>query len=404
MTAARDPWILDAELLARWRNRCVGAGALLLAVSGGAAFLWPDAFLRGSLLGFLFWTNLSVGCLAWLMLQFLTGGRWGLAIRRFLEAGAEILPVCLLFAAPVLVGLPRLYPWTDPEAVGPVVASKLAYLNTPFFLVRTAFYLGLWIVLAQLLVRWSRRHDRTGDERLLHRLRSLSGPGIVAHGLVVTFASVDWAMSLEPGWFSTGYGVIWGAGQALGALCFGVLLLYAVSRRPPFAQNLTVKTVHDLGNLMLAIVMFWSYVAFAQYLIIWSGNLPEEIVWIVHRTRGAWLWVAVAVIALHFFGPFLLLLSRSLKDSLRALAWIAGGVLVMRYVDLVWNIVPAFQESAFLHPLDVLVPLGMGGLWLGALAWRLQGVPLVPRRDPLTLSLSLDGEERTGEGGTEAAS
>jgi len=364
------------------RARQVAAVAGVLTAAG--ALLDRGTFYQAWLVSFLYWLALPLGSLALVMLHHLTGGSWGLAIRRLLEASMRTLPVFVLLFLPLAFGLRDLYPWSDPAAVAadPVLQAKAPYLNTGSFLLRAALYFGLWIGLSTLLNRMSARYDRSGDRAQVRRMRAVSGPGIVVYALCVTFASVDWAMSLEPHWFSTIYGVMFVVGQGLATLAFAVVVSAWLSRREPFSRWLTADHFHDLGKLLFAFVMLWAYVAFSQYLIIWSANLSEETPWYVHRTGHGWDAVAKALVALHFALPFLALLSRRAKRNVAVLARIALGLLALRLVDLYWLVIPAFHpDGVQLHWLHLTTPVALGGLWISLFVGQLKGRPLISLQD-----------------------
>jgi hypothetical protein len=319
------------------------------------------------------------------MLHHVTGGAWGLPIRRPLESGSRTLPLMLLLFLPIALGAGKIYEWADPAAVAhdPILRHKSPYLNVPFFTVRSLLYFAAWLGFAYFLNRWSLEQDGTGDRPISRRLQLLSSAGLVAYGLTMTFASVDWAMSIEPHWFSTMYGVLFIAGQGLAAFAFIIVVLVMISRTPALAGYVRQSHYHDLGKLMLAFVMFWAYVSFSQYLIIWAGNLPEEIPWYLRRIHSGWGWLGWALILVHFLLPFLLLLPASANRNPRILGAVAGLVLFMRLVDVFWLTQPAFAGGRFrVHWMDVLLPIGMGGIWLAAFVWKLGKRPLLPLNDP----------------------
>lgn len=368
-----------------------GVAGILLSLVGGA--MDATQFFRSYLFAFLFWTGIGLGCLSILMLHHLTGGIWGLAIRRLLEAGTRTLKVSALLFVPLLFGLSRIYLWAQPEAVAhdPILQSKHPYLNVPFFVARSVFYFLAWTALAHFMSKWSLELD--GHRESLHisrRLRSLAGPGLLVMGFTVTFASVDWAMSLDPHWFSTVYGLMFLVGQVLSAMALVIVALALLGHHEPLAAVTRPSVVHDLGKLMLAFIMLWAYLHLSQFLIIWSGNLPEEIPWYLRRLQGGWQYVALVLVVFHFALPFLLLLSRDLKRDARRLALVAGGVLAVRLVELFWLIAPNLQgghgEHAYaglsVHWLDFAAPIGMGGLWIAAFARELAGRPLLPLGEP----------------------
>jgi hypothetical protein len=358
-----------------------GAGILLCALG---FFLDRPAFYRAWLVGWLYWLGIALGCLAIMMLHHLTRGAWGLVARRVLEAAGRTLPVLALLFLPLLFGLQELYPWARPEAKADhLLQAKAAYLNVPFFVARAALYFAIWGGFAFLLSRLSRRQDETGDLQLTRRMQLLASGGIVLYCLAASFASVDWLMSLQPHWFSTIYGVYFLGGQGISALAFLIVVALFLWRREPMSEVLLPGHFHDWGKLLLAFVMLWTYFSFSQFLIIWSGNLPEEITWYAARTRGGWQWLAIALALFHFALPFVLLLSRDLKRRPQRLAAVAGWMLAMRWLDLVWQVEPAFSPERFhFHWLYLAAPLAVGGLWIAAWAAELKKRPLLPLRDP----------------------
>ena len=371
--------------LQRFQQRALVVGVVGLGVCVAGAFFSPAQFFRSYLLAYLFWLSVALGCLAIVMVHYLSGGAWGIVIRRLLESGTRTLPLMALLFLPLAFGLHDLYLWARPAVVAndEVLQHKSLYLNVPFFLLRAVCYFAAWIGVAYFLNKWSSAQDQAFDPRLEQRLRQLSGPGLVLYTLAVTFAAIDWLMSLEPHWYSTIYGAMFMVGQGLAALAFAIAVLVLLADRQPLADVLSPAHFHDLGNLLLAFVMLWAYMAFAQYLLIWSGNLPEENVWYVHRLAGGWRGIGLGLILFHFALPFLLLLSRDLKRRARLLALVAAAVLCMRFVDIFWLIVPAFHPTGvWVHWMDVVAPIGLGGLWLATFVWQLKGRPLLPLYDP----------------------
>jgi hypothetical protein len=365
------------------RQRALIVGGVLLVVLVAMLFVDRRQFFPAYLIGWTFWTGISVGSLALLMLQHMTGGGWGFVIRHILEAATRLLPIMALLFIPIIIGAHSLYPWTDHEVLehDPVVAFKTPYLNLTFFAIRAAVYFGIWIALAYFLNRWSLEQDRTADNRYTKNMRVLSGPGMVILIFSITFASVDWYMSLEPEWFSTIYGFIFVASWALSALAFVIAILAFLTREEPLRHVVKPLHFHDLGKLLLALVMLWAYFAFSQYLIIWSGNLPEEIGYYLERTHGFWGALIILIGLLHFAAPFLFLLSRELKRNPHKLVLVALLIIVMRMVDLLWMLVPAFKTHNWIW-LAVIALFGFGGLWLGLFAWQLSKRALVPINDP----------------------
>ena len=364
------------------RALLVGAAAAVAAVAGGLAD--PQQFFRSYLVAWLFWLGLGLGSLAIVMLHRMTGGSWGFAIRRLLESGMRTIPLLALLFVPIAIGMRQLYPWTDEAAVAAdlVLLHKSAYLNEKLFLARAALFFLLWIGSAALMLRLSARSDRSGDRKHEKRARLFSGPLVALYGVTMTLAAVDWAMSLEPHWFSTMYGVIFVVGQALSTLAFAIVAASWLGKREPFRRWLAPDHFHDLGNLTFAFLLLWAYTALSQFLIIWSGNLSEETPWYLARTRGGWQAVALSLVLLHFAVPFLLLLWRRIKRDTTLLPYVALLLLAMRYVDVFWLVRPAFRgEGPSVHWLDLAIPVAIGGLWLALFVRGLKGRPLISLQD-----------------------
>jgi hypothetical protein len=361
----------------------VGIIALVLSLLG--AVFTPQQFFQSYLFAYVFWIGLAIGCLAVLMMQYVTGGAWGIILRRVLESATRTLPLLLLLFVPLLFGLHRLYSWThaDVVAANPLVQHKHAFLNLPFFLIRAAVYFICWIVFSVLLNRWSREQDENGEPRTAWWLEHISGPGMFVLALTLTLAMIDWVMTIEPEWYSTIYPVIYMTGDVLAALAFGVGIILLLSRSAPFVYVMRDKHWRDLGNLLLTFVMLWAYCAFSQYLLIWSGNLREEIKWYLPRKAGGWGWIALALILFHFFIPFFLLLSRDVKEHRYMLLTVVVILLALRFVDIYWFVAPAFSPFHFtISWLDFVIPIGMGGVWLAFFTMQLAKRPLLPLHDP----------------------
>lgn len=373
----------------RFQQRALVVGIIFGLASLVGAFLNIEQFFRAYLIGFVFWIGITLGCLGLLMLQYLTSGAWGTVIRRVLEAGTRTLPLMILLFVPLGVfGLAHVYQWVHPElirdeAARKIVEQKILYLNTSFFWIRAGVYFLFFGGLTWFLNKWSRENDRTADPKFLSWLTKLSGPGIVFSVFMVSFASFDWVMSLDAEWFSTIFGLLFLVNWVLSAFAFVITVMVLLSTRKPMLGVVAPAHFHDLGKLLLAFVMLWAYFSFSQYLIIWSGNIPEETKWYLHRLRGGWGYVGLLIILLHFALPFVLLLSRDLKRNARTLMRVALLVFVMRFIDLVWLIVPEFHRGE-LHFgwMDFVAPTGIGGIWLWYFAWELKKRPLFPFNDP----------------------
>ena len=377
--------------LNRLQQRTLVAGLLALAIAAGWAIANPTQFFRSYLVAYVFWMFFPLGCLALLMLHHLAGGYWGFVIRRPLEAGTRTFPWMAILFVPILVGLPRLYAWVGAQAASdPVWQNKRFYLNLPFFVSRAVVYFAAWILLAHFLNKWSSEQDRreAGQEvaaglTVHSRFQALSGAGLVIYGLTVTYGFIDWVMSLERDFFSTIYGMIFMIGPALAALAFVVIVVRLLSGEKPLALVIEESHFHDLGNIMLTFVMLWAYLAFSQFLIIWAGNLQDEIPWYMSRARGGWAGVAVGLIVLHWGVPFVLLLNRPVKRHRRVLAAVATGLLVMSLVDVYWLVTPAFEPARpRVHPLDLVAVVGIGAVWISRFVAELRKRPLLPLHDP----------------------
>lgn len=361
------------------------AGVVGLAVSAIGWFVNPAQFFQSYLMAYMLWLGITLGCFALGMVHQLSGGAWGVVIRRPIGAASRTLPLMTLLFIPVLLGMGHLYIWTHADVVAhdEMLQAKHAYLNVPFFVVRAAIYFAAWNAISYFLNAWSLEQDRTADPRIAVKMQRLSAGGLVAYGLTITFASFDWLMSLEPHWYSTIYGALILGGQALSGLAFLIVVLVWLSNRPPLDRIVVKAHFHDLGNLTLAFVMLWAYFSFSQYLIIWAGNLPNEILWYASRLKTGWRSIGVALVVFHFAVPFVFLLSRTVKREGRLIVRLAIAILLARLLDLFWLIAPEFHTGGiYVSWLDVLLPLSMGALWLGWFVAQLRGRAILPVHDP----------------------
>jgi hypothetical protein len=333
----------------------------------------------------MFIIGLTIGSLAWLMLQYVTGGAWGLVIRRSCEAATRTLPLVLLMFIPIVIGINNLYPWAHAAKVAadPLLQHKAPYLNVPFFLGRAAFYFAGWMFLSWWFNRWSLKEDLEGHDAVHGKMSAMAGPGLLFFGFSVTFMALDWILSVDPKWFSTIFGMLFMVNQALTAMAFLITLMVFLYQQRPMSEVLTHRHLHDLGKFLLALVMVWAYFSFSQFLIIWAGNLPEEIPWYLTRLNHGWQFVGLLLVVGHFALPFALLLSRDLKRNFKLLASIAAFILLMRFVDLYWLITPSFRTESFgISFLDFTIPIGLVGLWLAYFLTQLEKRPLMPKNAP----------------------
>jgi len=367
-------------------------GLLGAIASVAGAFLVPDSFYTAYLSGFMFWLGLSLGCMAILMLYHMVGGAWGTVIRRILESGMMTLPMMFVLFLPILFHLPRLYFWarqdvlSDPKTDPKIVDIAHSYLNFNGILIRYIVYFAIWIVMAYFLNRWSTEQDSVAGQSTL-RFRAVSSIGLVIYSLTISFAVIDWVMSLQARWISTIYGMIFIAGEALSALCFCVVIESILSKRKPMSDYLTDTEVHDHGKLILAFVMVWTYFNFSQWLIIWAGNLPEEIPWYIRRMNGGWQYMGLFLVVFQFAIPFAMLLSRQVKRKSATLMPLALWILLMRVIDIIWHVEPVSHPAFHLSWLHFTIVAGIGGLWMAYFFHNLKSRPLLAVNAPQTIRL-----------------
>jgi hypothetical protein len=372
------------------RSLIIGVIASLIALY--VAFTNPTVFFRGYLVSYMDWLGICLGSMAIVMVRHMTGGGWGTVIRRVLGASMRTLPLMIVLFIPYAIfAVRRLYPW----AMSPDLISNLAirehlekhkfiladYLNYKGFVIRAIVYFAIWFTLQYLLSKFSFEHDRPPFADTSARFKMVSAPGIILYALTISFAAIDWVMSLDPSWISTIYGLLFVAGELIAALAFAIVIERILFNYEPMKSLLKPKYVHDHGNFMLAFIMVWAYFSFSQWLIIWAGNLPEEITWYFRRLHGGWQYVGLFLVVFHFFVPFFMLLSRSFKRDVTRLVWLAAWMLIVRYIDLFWHIEPSFSENFTVTLADLAIPFAMGGLWIAYFCRNLSSQPLVPAYD-----------------------
>lgn len=354
----------------------VGVVAGLISV---AAFFLSEraSFFQAYLFSFMFWTGISLGSLALLLTHILTGNRWGLAIRRITEAAAKNIWVMAVLFVPLIFGIPTLYAWARPAfvAANPTAQLQTWYLNVPFFIGRAVFYFLVWILLAYFANRFIARRARVAaGEPLPAGNQGFSSAGLILYTLTMTFAAVDWTMSLQPFWSSSVYGLIVIMSQLMTAIAFGVLflnLIPSLSLGKKWTYKTTPIPYRDLGAMMVTLIMSWAYLAYFQLLIMWAGNIPHEVTWYIARTQGNWSFVAIFIALFQFALPFLILISSKARHSLRVLAWMGGTLLFANLVNVFWEVKPAFYSSFSISWLDFTVPIAMGGFWVAGFLFAL---------------------------------
>lgn len=364
----------------------LGLLASVLAIPG-LFFNGVNHFLQAYLFSYLFWFELSLGSLGITMLVYLTNGEWGHISRWISLAGAKTLWLMLVLFVPIALGARHLYPWADPAAMAldPALAHKAPYLNYPFFLLRAALYFAVWIFLAYRLGNMAQYQETYANPEKLQGFRLSAAIGIILYFLTMTFAAIDWIMSLEPDWYSTIFGMLVISAQALSSLSLVLLFLPSLAKREPLSSLITTRNYQDLGGLLFSCVLLWVYLVFSQLLIIWSGDLPVEITWYVNRTSGGWLWVKLFVLAFQFLVPFIFLITERAKRNPRLLAGLSLLILSMRLVDNYWMVMPAFSPQQFtVDWLDFVLPLAIGGLWLAAFSWSMKRTSIfIPKTNRL---------------------
>jgi hypothetical protein len=393
----------------RMRSRCLVVGAVFAVLALVGAILHWHIFLRAWLFSFMFWLGLTTGSLALLCLQYTSGGNWGRLGRRIWEAAAGNWWLMALFWIPIAVGVKVLFPWArvhdDPSKTAELIAHYGAdklhyYLNVPFWLFRGVFFFAAWAIIFYFLKRWSVREEAgiTTPAQFVP-IQNLSGFGIVFFGFSITFASIDWTMSLYPEWWSTVWGMLFMVGQVLTTFCFTIWLLTRLAAIEPISRMFKVEYLHDFGKLMFAFVVLWAYLSFSQWLIIWSGNMLSEIRWYLMRLYHGWQYFGTALIFVHFVFPFALLLSRSLKRHAGRIVAVCFLLLFMRLVDLFWITAPNFYPGAEFGPghpetvglngfglvdalMYIVCPIAMGGIWLFFFYLQLSKRSLMPVNDP----------------------
>lgn len=366
------------------RNALI-VGVIALAISVIGLVQNATHFWQSYLFAFIFWGGLALGSLGIFLLHNVVGGNWGVAIRRMVEAGLQTLPLIALFAIPVFFAMHSLYSWTHPDvrAHDFAVGHKAAYMNIPFFIVRTVIYFAIWFFFGYRILGMANEHDRTGDPALFRKIKGASAPALLIYTLSTTYAFVDWIMSLEPDWYSTVYPWMFTVGEFLLTFAFVIALLILLSDRQPFSGFIKTAHYHDLGNLMLAFTMLWAYLSFSQLIIIWSENLPDEIPWYIRRFSGGWGYLAWFISIFHFCVPFFLLLMRFIKRNPTLLRVVAVWMIIVRLLDVFWIVVPAFRQRALeVYWTDFVILIGLGGIWLAFFFRNLKARPLLVPNDP----------------------
>lgn len=368
------------------------AGIAGLALSALGLFTNSKQFNHSYLTAFVFWWTLCMGGLFFTMLHHLTNATWSIVLRRIAENIMMVLPWMALFVIPVFFGMNDLYKWSLPEVMETdyLIQKKAAYLNVPFFIARTVFYFAVWIILSFSLYRVSVKQDSGHSDAILKRMRVISAPGMILFAITISFAGIDWMMTMDAHWYSTIYGVYVFAGCLLSFLGLITLIGKMMEKRDILTGTITGEHFHDLGRLMFAFTIFWAYIAFSQYFLIWYANIPEETLWYLHRWEGSWKVISMLILFGHFIIPFLLLMTRAAKRNSTFMKIIAAWFIFIHWVDIYWLIGPNLHHhSAHFSWMDLTTVVGIGGILVWLFMARLSSQPLVPVGDP-RLQASID--------------
>lgn len=360
----------------------VGSLGLMLCVAG--FFAYPKEFFQSYLFAFIYWAGFGIGGLGVLLMHHTVGGRWGVTIRRLLEAQMRTLPLIAVLIIPILAfGLAQLYPWARPDEVArtPVLQHKQPYLNVPFFLARTVVYFVIWLFWGLRVFRMADKQDETGDPTLRNSMRAFSAPGVLIFVLTASFAYIDWILSTDPQFFSTIYGAMILIGNVLQTFALSIFVLILVSGKDGFRGRVNANVLHDLGNLMFAFVIFWTYLNVSQLIIVWPANLPQELQWYLDRVHAFWKYVALILALSMFVLPFLLLLSQGRKRNPVRLMRVAFFILCAQIIDLFWVIEPTYRKIFTVYWTDFAAFIGIGGIWVYVYLGQLRRRPLLPLKD-----------------------
>ena len=370
----------SATGIARAQMPALVVGIIGILGAAFGAFTDTPEFFRAWVAPFVYWFLIAAGALAVLCLQYVTGGEWGVLIRRPLGAAARTIPLFLLFGLPLIFGLPEIYEWARPEAANDHLLHKKAlWLNPMGWGIRALIYFALMTFWAWRIRRLSLEFAKTRSPYTELSRRKWAASGILLMVMVLTFTSIDWVMSLEPKWYSSMFGIAFTVGAGLSAFAFVTFFLTTISKTSAMRDILKPNHFRDLGNLMLAFTMLWAYTNFSQFLLIWYGNIKEETPYYLKRMHHGWGVMALILVVFHFFLPFFMLLMRNIKDRPSTIAVVTIILLVMRFIDVYWLVGPAHHgEHFYISWITLFAFLGIGGLWLAAFIWQLKGQTIIP--------------------------
>ncbi|MGE4170463.1 MAG: quinol:cytochrome C oxidoreductase [Candidatus Margulisiibacteriota bacterium] len=365
----------------------ISGGVGLLGLAASFFFYTKDAhhFFYSYLMAFTFFLTLTLGSLFFVLIQFLVRAGWSVVLRRLPEVVMKNFWIMAIFFIPILFGAHDLYHWMDKEVVAAdkLLQWKSGYLNLKFFLIRAAIFFGIWIWLSSVFFKGSVGQDTSGDPAVTLKLQKYSTFGVLLFALSLTFAGVDWVMSLTPHWYSTMFGVYFFAGSMVSSLCL-ISIMALILRAKGFLKDvITVEHYHDLGKLIFGFNIFWTYIAFGQYFLIWYANVPEETEFFMHHFAGSWNSVGILLAVGHFAIPLILFMSRYAKRNLVVHFMMACWIVLMQLVDVYWLIMPnAYPTGVHITAMDIAALLGIGGIFVAFVFHRLGRVALYPVRDP----------------------
>ncbi len=380
----------EFDIGSHWIGKLPLVGLVLGILGLGASIALglgdKEQFFFSYHVSYMYFLSIALGAFFFVIVQFAAKAGWSVLLRRIAENLAGILPFFILLGIPLVLGSHTLFHhWADETVreTDPFIVHKAPYLNEPFFYIRMAFYFVVWAVLSSIFRKKSVSQDTSGDRKTTRFLQNLSYPSIFLFALTITFASVDWIMSMDPHWYSTMFGVYYFSGSLVAIYASLIIVAMALQSHTGFGKVFNVEHFHDVGKLMFAQTAFWAYIAFSQFFLIWYANIPEETLFFKHRIEGSWMGVSVALAIGHFVIPFIFLLPSQMKRNKAVLLVGAVWMLLVHFLDIYWLIMPVHQHHGMhITVLDVTTFVGLGGLFLAIFGWYMKQAKIVPTKDP----------------------